>query len=78
MNLIYIRNHKSRKEKKFLKKKLKTKGQKSIYSIEAGDCCLAPAPIGKRDFMVTFLRDMTPEMAEYIFANIPDTITGIN
>ena len=66
MNLIYLRSSNS-KAKKFIKKKLRGDENRSIYDMEEGDCCLAPAPVGKRDYMVTFLNDVTPDMLDFIY-----------
>ena len=66
MNLIYLRPT-APKARKFIKKKLRGNEARSIYDIKEGDCCLAPAPVGKRDFMVTFLNDVSPEMENYIY-----------
>lgn len=65
MNVIYLR-HGTPKTRKFMKKKLRGGPDASIYNIEAGDCCLAPAPVKRRDYLVTFLRDLTPEMLSFI------------
>ncbi|OGR44651.1 MAG: hypothetical protein A2X35_04920 [Elusimicrobia bacterium GWA2_61_42] len=65
MNLIYLRPGAS-KARKFLKKKLRAKGGASLYGMEAGDCCLAPAPGSRRDCLVTFLNDMSPGMFAFI------------
>lgn len=65
MNLIYLRPA-APKAKKFIKKKLKGAEARSIYDIEAGDCCLPPAPVGRRDYLLTFLRDVSPEMLDFI------------
>lgn len=65
MNLIYLR-HTTPKARKFIKKELRGKTDRSIYNIEAGDCCLAPAPVGRRDYLVTFLNDASPEMLGFI------------
>ncbi|HBA61666.1 MAG TPA: hypothetical protein DCZ92_12795 [Elusimicrobia bacterium] len=66
MNLIYLRPA-NPKARKFIKKKLRRSEPASIYDIEAGDCCLAPAPVRRRDYMVTFLNDISPEMLEFIY-----------
>lgn len=66
MNLIYLRPS-NPKARKFMKKELRGAGSCSIYDIEAGDCCLAPAPVGRRNYMVTFLRDVSPEMLAFIY-----------
>jgi hypothetical protein len=67
MNLIYLRPSNNSKARKFIKKKLRGSEAASIYDIEAGDCCLAPAPVTRRDYMVTFLNDVSPEMLEFIY-----------
>lgn len=81
MNVIYLR-HGTPKARKFMKRKLRGGGSggqyssslplsgdrsASIYDIEAGDCCLAPAPVKRRDYMVTFLGDLSPEMLAFIY-----------
>jgi len=66
MNLIYLRST-TPKTKKFIKKKLRGDEAASIYDIEAGDCCLAPAPAGRRDYLLTFLNDISPEMLAFIY-----------
>ncbi|MDD5207852.1 MAG: hypothetical protein PHV36_00550 [Elusimicrobiales bacterium] len=66
MNVIYLR-HGSPKARKFMKKKLRRRQDASIYNIEAGDCCLAPAPVRRGDYMVTFLGDLSPEMLAFIY-----------
>jgi hypothetical protein len=68
MNLIYLR-HGTPKTRKFLKKKLRGREAVSIYSIEAGDCCLAPAPLRRRDYVLTFLNDVSPEMLQFMYAS---------
>jgi hypothetical protein len=65
MNLIYLR-HGTPKTRKFLKKKLRGAETASIYDIEAGDCCLAPAHSGRRDYLLTFLNDVTPDMMNFM------------
>ena len=66
MNVIYLR-HGGPKARRFMKKKLRGKEDASIYNIEQGDCCLAPAPVKRRDYMVTFLGDLSPEMLAFIY-----------
>lgn len=66
MNLIYLRNH-TPKARKFIKKKLRGDGQRSIYGIEAADCCLPAADPGGEDYLLTFLNDMSPEMLDFIY-----------
>lgn len=66
MNLIYMRPS-NPKAKKFIKMKLRGDENRSIYDMEEGDCCLAPAPVGKHDYMVTFLNDVTPDMLDFIY-----------
>ncbi|PJA11685.1 MAG: hypothetical protein COX65_09850 [Elusimicrobia bacterium CG_4_10_14_0_2_um_filter_56_8] len=66
MNLIYLR-HGTPRARKFIKKKLRGKEGASIYDIEEGDCCLAPVPVTKRDYMLTFLGDLSPEMLAFIY-----------
>lgn len=66
MNLIYLR-HGTPKARKFIKKKLRGSERASIYDIEAGDCCLTPAPVRRRDYMLTFLGDLSPEMLAFIY-----------
>ena len=66
MNLIYLRSPNS-KARKFIKNKLRGSDAASIYDIEAGDCCLAPAQVTRTDYMVTFLNDVSPEMLEFIY-----------
>lgn len=65
MNLIYLRNH-TPKAKKFIKKKLRGDENRSIYDIEAADCCLPPADPAGQDYLFTFLNDMSPEMLHFI------------
>lgn len=67
MNLIYLRPSNNSKARKFIKKKLRGSETASIYDIEAGDCCLAPAPVTRRDYMLTFLNDISPEMLAFIY-----------
>ena len=67
MNLIFLRPSNNAKARKFIKKKLRGAEAASIYDIEAGDCCLAPAPVTRRDFMLTFLNDISPEMLAFIY-----------
>ncbi len=66
MNVIYLR-HGTPRNRRFIKKKLRGSDYASIYDIEAGDCCLAPAPVKRRDYMVTFLGDLSPEMLAFIY-----------
>ena len=66
MNVIYLR-HGTPKARKFMKKKLRGGERASIYNIEEGDCCLAPAPVKRRDYLVTFLGDLSPEMLAFIY-----------
>ncbi|OGS11959.1 MAG: hypothetical protein A2285_09405 [Elusimicrobia bacterium RIFOXYA12_FULL_57_11] len=66
MNLIYIRP-KASKARRFINKKLRRSEAASIYDIEAGDCCLAPAPVKKNGYMLTFLNDVSPEMLSFIY-----------
>jgi len=66
MNLIYLR-HGTPRARKFIKKKLRSREAASVYNIEAGDCCLAPAPVKRRDYIVTFLADLSPEMLAFIY-----------
>jgi hypothetical protein len=66
MNLIYLR-HTTPKVKKFLKKELRGDADRSIYDIEAGDCCLSPSPVRRRDYLVTFLNDVSPEMLAFVY-----------
>ena len=66
MNLIYLRPA-NPKARKFIKKKLRGSEAASIYDIEAGDCCLAPAQVTRRDYMLTFLNDVSPEMLAFIY-----------
>lgn len=68
MNLIYLR-HTTPKTKKFIKKKLRGSEPASIYDIEAGDCCLAPASSGRRDYALTFLGDLSPEMLDSMYGS---------
>ncbi len=68
MNLIYLRPT-APKAKKFIKKKLRTSGSASIYNIEAGDCCLSPVPVKRRDYILTFLNDFTPEMFAFMYVS---------
>lgn len=77
MNLIYLRSH-APKARKFIKKKLKRGEPSSIYDIEAGDCCLAPAgPVGT-DYILTFLNDASPEMLAFIHTNRQWTALDLN
>ncbi len=66
MNLIYLRST-TPKARKFIKKKLRGEEAASIYDIEAGDCCLAPARVRRRDYLLTFINDMSPEMLAFIY-----------
>jgi hypothetical protein len=68
MNLIYLRPT-APKAKKFIKKKLRSSGRASIYDIEAGDCCLAPALVKRRDYILTFLNDVSPEMLSFMYVS---------
>lgn len=68
MNLIYLRQGTPR-TRKFLKRKLKGREARSIYDIEAGDCCLAPAGPARRDYMVTFLNGVSAEMLRFIYSS---------
>jgi hypothetical protein len=68
MNLIYLRPT-APKAKKFIKKKLRSAGRASIYNIEAGDCCLAPVPVKRRDYVLTFLNDISPEMVSFMYVS---------
>lgn len=65
MNLIYLRQG-TPKTRKFLKKKLRGARTASIYDIEAGDCCLAPARPGPGEYLLTFLHEVSPEMLDFI------------
>lgn len=75
MNLIYLRSA-APKAKKFIKEKLRGGERASIYDIEAGDCCLAPGPARRRDYIVTFLNDPSPEMLDFIYTS--QAWTGMN
>lgn len=75
MTLIYLRPGASR-ARKFIKKKLRAAEGASIYDIEAGDCCLAPAPARRGDYLLTFLNDMSPEMLAFIYRS--GAGTGLN
>ncbi|HNW45596.1 MAG TPA: hypothetical protein PKI19_13935 [Elusimicrobiales bacterium] len=66
MNLIYIRPA-APKARKFIKAKLRGADASSIYSIEAGDCCLAPVPLKRGGYMLTFLNDISQEMLGFIY-----------
>jgi hypothetical protein len=66
MNLIYLRPS-TPKARRFIKKKLRPGAGPTIYDIEAGDCCLPPAPVKRRDYMLTFLNDISPEMLSFIY-----------
>ena len=66
MNVIFLRPGTS-KARRFLKKKLRRTWRASIYDIEAGDCCLAPAPVKGRDYLLTFLGDLSPDMLAFIY-----------
>lgn len=68
MTLIYLRTH-TPKAKKFIKKKLRGDEPSSIYDIEAGDCCLAPAHDGSTDRLLTFVNDVSPEMLQFIYSS---------
>jgi len=68
MNLIYLRPS-TPKARKFIKKKLRPAAGASIYDIEAGDCCLAPAPVKRRDYVLTFLNDLSPEMVAFLYSS---------
>lgn len=68
MNLIYMR-HTTPKTRKFLRKKLRGGDARSIYAIEAGDCCLPPTPVKRRDVVLTFLHDASREMLEFMYVN---------
>ncbi|MDA8244150.1 MAG: hypothetical protein M0025_08540 [Elusimicrobia bacterium] len=68
MTLIFLRHH-TPKTKKFIKKQLRGGEPASIYDIEAGDCCLAPADAGGPDRLLTFVNDVTPEMVGFIWKN---------
>ena len=68
MNLIYLRPT-APKARKFIKKKLRPSEGASIYDIEAGDCCLAPAPVKRRDYVITFLHDVSPEMLSFMYVS---------
>ncbi len=65
MNVIYLR-HGTSKARNFMKKKLRGREGVSIYEIEAGDCCLAPAPVKRNGYMLTFLNDISSEMLAFI------------
>ena len=65
MNLIYLRQGTPR-TRRFLRKKLRGEETFSIYDIEAGDCCLAPAKPGRGEYLLTFLNDVSPEMLDFI------------
>ena len=64
MNLIYIRPA-AAKARKFIKKKLS--GASPLYAMEAGDCCLAPAPVKRGGYMITFLNDISRDMLQFIY-----------
>ena len=66
MNLIYIRPS-APKARRFINKKLRGAEASSIYDIEAGDCCLAPAPVKRGGYMLTFLNDISHEMLSFIY-----------
>lgn len=68
MNLIYLRST-TPKTRKFIKKKLRGDEASSIYDIEDGDCCLAPAAVKRRDYMLTFPGDLSPEMRAFIYSS---------
>ncbi len=65
MNLIYLRTHTPR-ARRFMKKKLRRGEPASVYGIEAGDCCLAPAA-GRKDYLLTFVHDVSPEMLDFMY-----------
>ncbi|HAN04424.1 MAG: hypothetical protein A2X29_07160 [Elusimicrobia bacterium GWA2_64_40] len=77
MNLIYLRSH-APKARKFIKKKLRRDEPSSIYDIEAGDCCLAPADTGGTDYILTFLNDASPEMLAFIQTSRQWTAPDLN
>lgn len=77
MNVIYLR-HGGPRARKFIKKKLRGGETASIYDIEAGDCCLAPAPVKRRDYLVTFVGDLSPEMLAFIYRSGAWTALGRN
>lgn len=77
MNLIYLRSH-APKARKFIKQKLRGGEPRSIYDIEAGDCCLAPAEPGGTDYILTFLNDASPEMLAFIQASRQWTAPDLN
>ena len=66
MNLIYIRPSAPR-ARKFINHKLRGTEASSIYDIEAGDCCLAPLPVKRNGYVLTFLNDMSREMLAFIY-----------
>lgn len=66
MNLIYLRAA-NPKARKFIKKKLRGAEGASIYDIKAGDCCLAPVPVKRGGYLLTFLNDVSPEMLVFIY-----------
>ena len=68
MNLIYLRPT-APKARKFIKKKLRPSAGASIYSIEAGDCCLAPVQVKRRDYILTLLNDVSPEMLSFMYVS---------
>jgi hypothetical protein len=69
MNLIYIRPAAPR-ARKFIKEQLRDrKAPASIYNIAQGDCCLAPVPVKRGDFMLTFVGGLSAAMLEYIYGS---------
>ena len=66
MNVIYLRPN-APKARKFIRRKLRGAEPRSIYDIEAADCCLAPTPTKRSDYLLTFLNDVSPEMLDFIY-----------
>ena len=66
MNLIYMRSRAPR-AKKFIRGKLRSRDAGSIREMREGDCCLAPAPVKRGDFMLTYAADISPEALLFIY-----------
>ena len=69
MNLIYIRPA-APKARKFIRQQLRDrKAAASIYNIAQGDCCLAPVPVKRGDFLLTYVGGLSAAMLEYIYGS---------
>jgi len=78
MTLIYIRDSESMEARHFIKDSISEQGLNSVYSIEEGDLSISPVPSNDETMIFTFLRDMTPEMEDYLINNLRTGLSSTN